>query len=916
MFFLPKVRSAAAFLSILAPLSLLAVPPTIDPFTFVTPDVPVGKSLVIPVSTTNPDGTTLEFTVTSSNPLIPARVKTGNPILRLRVKYEGTNPFEGDLDLQLFRDIAPVTVGFITGFAQSGFYDNRIFHRVIRDFVVQGGDPLGTGQGGPGFTFEHEFRPSLIFSGIGQFAMANSAGGYNRGVTNRENPTEVPSAQIGLGDFSATNGSQFFITTSNQHGNLDFKHTIFGQLVRGFPLLAQINAVPVGSGSKPTTDVRVVTARILPGRSEATIIIGARAAGTSTIRLTAEDALGNQTSREFVATGRPDPINTRPVLLPLTTAFASLGEFPPLLAFGVDVEGDRNSFGIAGVRPNLQTQNADFLPNFIGFSTIVRSYGTIGEPGVQTFAVGLSGYLTDSATAAPFNDPANGAGEFAPFESYTWQVQRFVIGKKPVRTEELPIDATAATAATFVVGKFSDTDPTAAPSTHSAVINWGDGTAVTPGTVARDNTRPGAALFMITGSHTYAQPGIYTATAILNWNVPTLQQNEPAPEIARIRSTVYVSAAAAAIRAQGATLDVKAPRGLVSNRILANFTDTNRSRRASDYLATIDWGDGILSSGAIVKAAPGRFAVRGSHTYRDPETYPLSIRIHPRAAADETGDAVTWSTLNVSGFTAPPHLPPFPVVNLRAAWRLGPDQGEGIDKGVLSGLVNPYVPANLAVQLRGLLEIGNSGNKTSSSTVVRSYLSTNATLEKTGTNADPRLVINGFPEVTVGTLAPGAIVNTGATPWVINLPRGESGGGKYLLTEVVYSDPIVDANDVPKFSVIRLPARIFGFDRSSNTFTTQDGVTKVTFRVVLDTLPTATVTIPVSSSVPAQGTVSAASLVFTPANFNIPQTVTVTGVNDNNANTVPYNVVVGTSTSTDPVLNGLPGFTINLTNRP
>jgi len=210
MLSLPKVCHSLVLLCLLAPLELLAQLPTIDPFNKITPaEIPVGKSLVIPISASNANGSpftesALTFKITSSNPRIQARIKTGNPILRLRVRYEGTPTFEGDLDLQLFRDLAPITVGFISGFAQAGYYDNQIFHRVIRDFVVQGGDPLGTGQGGPGFVFEHEFQPSLIFSGIGQLAMANSAGGFSRGVT-RGDTSEVPVGQIGLGDFSPTN---------------------------------------------------------------------------------------------------------------------------------------------------------------------------------------------------------------------------------------------------------------------------------------------------------------------------------------------------------------------------------------------------------------------------------------------------------------------------------------------------------------------------------------------------------------------------------------------------------------------------------------------------------------------------------------------------------------------------------------
>ncbi len=957
MFSLQRFSSSLAFFISLAPLPLLAVAPTIDPFTNVAPDpgnaaafvVPVGKTLVVPVSVTNPDETALTFSVTSSDPKIEARVKTGNPILRLRVKYDGqaattgvpaTPAFEGDIDLQLYRDLAPVTSGFIAGFAQAGYYNNLTFHRVIKDFVVQTGDPAGTGNGfttgnpsqfiGLPFNFEHEFQPSLIFSGIGQLAMANSAGGYNRGLTSADAPGQIAEPRIGLGDFSATNGSQVFITTSNQHNNLDFKHTIFGQVVRGWDILNKLNTVPVGPNAglppqnparrsdQPSTDVKLVSATVLPGRSEATILLGARGVASATIKLFVEDSAGNKTTSTFIAAGKPDPVNSRPVMGRLPTGFASLGEFPDLFVNGVDLEQDRTSFGIASVRQTLQSTSADFLPDFIGFASIVRQYGTIGTPGVQTFAVGISSYLNDSADAVPFTDP-NREGQFAPFASYNWTVQRYVIGKKPVRTEAVTINATAATAGTFVVAKFSDTDLTGTPATYSAQINWGDGTALSTGTVAVDSTRPGSALFTISGGHTYAQPGIYTATAILNWNIPpTLPGGAATPEeIARVRSGVFVAAGGAALRAQGVTLDVKAPKGQVSNRVLANFTDTNRSRRAVDYLATVDWGDGALSRAVVVKTGPGRFAIRGNHKYRDPETFALNIRIHPVAAVNESSDAVTWSTLNVSGFTAPAHAAPFPIANMRATWRPFNNGPENINKVVTAGLINPYVPANLQVQLNGQLEVNNSGNKASAPSKIRAYLSNDATLTTTGATADVRLKVNGNVQISVGALGPGVVVNTGSTPWLIDLPKGESGGRKFLITEVVYSDPIVDVSNVPKFSEIQLPARIFGFDPSSTTpATSQDGVTKFTFRVVLDTLPTANVTIPVVSSTTTQGTVFPSSLTFTAANYNVPQLITVTGVQDNNPNSVPYSVTVGPSVSTDSALNGIAGPTIQLNNRP
>ena len=117
---------------------------------------------------------------------------------------------KGNIQVQLFADKAPITVNNFIFLARQGYYDNTTFHRVLTDFMAQGGDPTGTGSGGPGYTFEDEFSPDLLFNEPGLLAMAN--GGPN------------------------TNGSQFFITfVATPH--LNGLHTIFGKVVDGMEVL-------------------------------------------------------------------------------------------------------------------------------------------------------------------------------------------------------------------------------------------------------------------------------------------------------------------------------------------------------------------------------------------------------------------------------------------------------------------------------------------------------------------------------------------------------------------------------------------------------------------------------------------------------------------------------------------------------
>lgn len=130
-------------------------------------------------------------------------------------KYTATIEMEkgGEIVIELFADKAPVTVNNFVFLAREGFYDGITFHRVLEGFMAQGGDPTGTGSGGPGYSFEDEFSDDLVFDRAGLLAMANS--GPN------------------------TNGSQFFITFAPTL-HLNGLHTIFGQVIEGMDVVSSL----------------------------------------------------------------------------------------------------------------------------------------------------------------------------------------------------------------------------------------------------------------------------------------------------------------------------------------------------------------------------------------------------------------------------------------------------------------------------------------------------------------------------------------------------------------------------------------------------------------------------------------------------------------------------------------------------
>ena len=133
----------------------------------------------------------------------------------------------GDILIELFDDDAPKTVENFLKLARDGFYDGVIFHRIIPDFMIQGGDPTGTGSGGPGYTFEDEFNDRKIVRGA--LAMANA--GPN------------------------TNGSQFFIVTTEAASWLDGKHTVFGTVTDGMDVVDAISGVETDARDRPLADV-------------------------------------------------------------------------------------------------------------------------------------------------------------------------------------------------------------------------------------------------------------------------------------------------------------------------------------------------------------------------------------------------------------------------------------------------------------------------------------------------------------------------------------------------------------------------------------------------------------------------------------------------------------------------------------
>ncbi|PLY09414.1 MAG: peptidylprolyl isomerase [Arcobacter sp.] len=165
----------------------------------------------------------------------------------MSVLLYATNPIavvettQGKIEIELRPDMAPLAVENFTTLAKNGYYDNLIFHRIIKNFMIQGGDPTGTGRGGKSIwekPFKDEFSPNAVFDKPGILAMANS--GPN------------------------TNGSQFFITTVPTYW-LNGRHTIFGYVKSGMDVVKKLENVPVSGqsqGNKPLIDQKIISIEI------------------------------------------------------------------------------------------------------------------------------------------------------------------------------------------------------------------------------------------------------------------------------------------------------------------------------------------------------------------------------------------------------------------------------------------------------------------------------------------------------------------------------------------------------------------------------------------------------------------------------------------------------------------------------
>ena len=448
--------------------------------------IPAGKSLILPVTASSPNGRPLTFTATSSTNGITVQVHTNEPFWKMSVVQAAptnapgafSTPFRGgvvtvtnigDMTFMLFRDIAPHTIDVIQGFTESALYtSNTIFHRVITNFVIQGGDPNTNGLGGPVFRYDDEFNPQAIFSGNGQLALANNG--------------------------KDTDGSQFFVTVGPQRA-LDFGYTLFGQLVRGFSVLTNVISTPVDPNSRPLADVIITVASFVPDTADTVLTLaGTNLAGVSgTISVVADDGAGGRTTNSFTATTVADGNFDQAFIYPNTNTVTNL-----VATVNVPLTNTVGATNLQGTANYWFDYWADYNSTN---STIIATNGQLVVRPNAGF-VGSTSHFIVVSTNSQWNLYKYYGLSLPP---YDLQLYTFTFGDTPISAQSTNFTAFAQTPFTNqLLATFTNGVPNSPTNNFTAFINWGDN-STNSGIIATGSNGQKEVL----GSHTYTNAGDY-----------------------------------------------------------------------------------------------------------------------------------------------------------------------------------------------------------------------------------------------------------------------------------------------------------------------------------------------------------------------------------------------------------------------
>ena len=654
-----------------------------------------------------------------------------------QIPLPNAGSFSGTMKFALLRDMAPTTAAYIAGFAEAGYYNGLDFFRITNldgssggsAFIAQGGDPSNTGTGSPGFSFDNEYSPSLIFTGAGQLAMANSG--------------------INSSTYHGSDGSQFFITQSPSRF-LDFGYTIFGQLLTGFDIMKDVMGVSLTSSngvetSSPVSPVVMDSVTVSEDNTDAILLLtsGGYLPGAATIKVNAVDVSGTAATSgtastpglSFTMSTVNDTTNDPPFIESVPNYNVGLHQKVTLAFHPVDLEFDylvTDAFSLSFFTSAAVSQNGDVVTVTPSATSPIDS-DNLGFFVEQPF---ISGTNNAAATVGL------GLGNLTPLPVLL------------TGTGGGPVTATGASVSGSAIGSFIASNPLCVPGDFTTTINWGDGT-LTTGTadtyVVPSSFYPTGYDIAAPSGHSYVNPGIYPV------NVTVTDSNGG---ILEVKNTAFISGGP--IYPFGRT--ITAAKG-ISNGLVASFVDNTPRTTGTDYTATINWGDGKVGKGSI-RGSGGNYEIYGKHQYACGTTYPVDVTV---SATNGTGYA--WSVAQVTGL--PSRQPPIAQSHITAEVSNPGFNGDFLDEEIT---------------------LFNSGNLPSGPITLRFYLSPDSNTDPINSSAILLSVGKGSSYSTT-SINPGAAIEGSVSD--ITLPATAVTRGKFIIMQVITSDPVANHMDYP-----------------------------------------------------------------------------------------------------------------------
>jgi len=572
--------------------------------------ISAGAPLHIALDGFDADGDPLTYSasvVNDTNAAVSAVVSPQtNRSLRITMQGYGAGGADGVMELQLFEDLVPGATRRIIELTQTarsgqpagtGFYDGLTFHRIDKEFMIQGGDPLGNGSGGSGVDFDDEFHPSLMHTSKGILSMAK--GGDD------------------------TNDSQFFVT-NNPARHLDFNHTVFGFLTKGDDVRNAIANVAV-TDTSPNTPVVMKSVRVFTDTENGVLRLSVpegATSGNATVTVTVTDSHGESTSQQFTVTVQADADdakNAYPYLLPVKPVHVLPNLPVQFYLSSRDVEKDAVRYeGEIVTGMSIQVGGN-------GLTTILPGNAA---PGVYGFLVNVR---PETYTATTGRDP--------------WDNQIVPLYVHPFAPtlELLATSDNGASSTDRITSRNNNGAGNALSFRVSGVQNGAEVRLFADGRWIGQAFATSNSVVVTTNGRMVLSPGQHTFTARqflrnLDVDVGNVHQKIDLGSEFSAPVTVTIQSSGSGSNSGGGTQPpaVTNPTLAVPFQPLQFSTTFSGSVSSSTHTATFDWGDGTAVQAGTITGTNGSATVTGNHEYKQSGQYTVTIALRNGSGQEQS----------------------------------------------------------------------------------------------------------------------------------------------------------------------------------------------------------------------------------------------------------------------------------------